>query len=112
MQRPAVRPGLIGQDKVGTFSVRPIGIGGGGLESLDLGSNRRAGAIFGRQQALNTAEAIQSASMFLGSAEAINTDLDRYMKVTKEDIKRVAQQYLRPDNSTVILIKPPEGPRP
>ncbi len=75
-------------------------------------NGRRAGAIFGRQQALNTAEAIQSASMFLGSAEAINTDLDRYMKVTKDDIKRVAQQYLRPDNSTVILIKPPEGPRP
>jgi predicted Zn-dependent peptidase len=75
-------------------------------------NSRRAGAIFGRQQALNTAEAIQSASMFLGSAEAINTDLDRYMKVTKDDIKRVAQQYLRPDNSTVILIKPPEGPRP
>jgi len=75
-------------------------------------NSRRAGAIFGRQQALNTAEAIQSASMFLGSAEAINTDLDRYMKVTKDDIKRVAQQYLRPDNSTVILIKPPAGPRP
>jgi zinc protease len=75
-------------------------------------NSRRAGAIFGRQQALNTAEAIQSASMFLGSAEAINTDLDRYMKVTKDDVKRVAQRYLRPDNSTVILIKPPEGPRP
>jgi zinc protease len=75
-------------------------------------NTRRASAIFGRQQALNTAEAIQSASMFLGNAEAINTDLDRYMKVTKDDIKRVAQQYLRPENSTVILIKPPEGPRP
>ena len=50
--------------------------------------------------------------MFLGRPEAVNTDLARYMSVTKDDIKRVAQQYLRPDNSTVILIKPPEGPRP
>ena len=50
--------------------------------------------------------------MYLGSAGAINTDLQRYMKVTKDDIKRVAQQYLRADNSVVILIKPPEGPRP
>ena len=75
-------------------------------------NSRRAREIFGKQQALNTAEAIQSANMFLGSAEAVNTDIDRYMKVTKDDIKRVAQQYLRPDNSTVILIKPPEGPRP
>lgn len=43
---------------------------------------------------------------------AVSTDLDRYMKVTRDDIKRVAGQYLRPENSTVILIKPPEGPRP
>ena len=75
-------------------------------------NTRRAGDVFGKQQALNTAESIQSANMFLGSASAVNTDLDRYMKVTSADIKRVAQQYLRPDNSTVILIKPPEGPRP
>ena len=75
-------------------------------------NNRRAGTIFERQQALNTAESIQSANMYLGDPGAINTDLDRYMKVSKDDIKRVAQQYLRPDNSVVILIKPPEGPRP
>jgi predicted Zn-dependent peptidase len=75
-------------------------------------NSRRASEIFGKQQALNTAESIQSANMYLGSAGAINTDLERYMKVTKDDIKRVAQQYLRPDNSVVILIKPPEGPRP
>ncbi|MEO8621527.1 MAG: pitrilysin family protein, partial [bacterium] len=75
-------------------------------------NSRRASEIFGKQQALNTAESIQSANMYLGSAGAINTDLQRYMKVTKDDIKRVAQQYLRADNSVVILIKPPEGPRP
>ncbi len=75
-------------------------------------NSRRAGTIFGKQQALNVAESIQSASMYLGNPAAVNTDLERYMRVTKEDIKRVAQQYLRADNSTVILIKPPEGPRP
>ena len=58
------------------------------------------------------AESIQSAAMFLGNPAAIGNDLDRYTRVTRDDIKRVAQQYLRPDNSTVILIKPPEGPRP
>ena len=75
-------------------------------------NSRRAGEIFGKQQALNIAESIQSANMFLGSPGAINTDLERYMKVTTDDIKRVAGQYLRADNSVVILIKPPEGPRP
>jgi zinc protease len=75
-------------------------------------NSRRASNIFGLQQALNVAESIQAANMYLGDPAAVNTALERYMKVTKEDLKRVAQQYLRADNSTVILIKPPEGPRP
>ena len=75
-------------------------------------NSRRASEIFGKQSALNVAESIQSATMYLGNPAAVNTDLERYMRVTKDDIKRVAQQYLRADNSVVILIKPPEGPRP
>jgi zinc protease len=75
-------------------------------------NSRRADKIFGMQRALNTAEAIQASNLYLGDPNAVNTDIQRYMSVTKDDIKRVAQQYLRPDNSTVILIKPPEGPRP
>ncbi len=75
-------------------------------------NSRRASIIFGRQQALNTAESIQSARMYLGSPAAINTDLARYLSVTTDDIRRVARTYLRPDNSVVVLIKPPEGPRP
>ena len=81
-------------------------------ELMKAKNTRRASAIFGRQQTLNVAESIQAANMYLGSANAVNTDLARYQAVTKDDIKRVAQQYLRADNSTVILIKPPEGPRP
>jgi zinc protease len=75
-------------------------------------NSRRASQIFGKERALTTAEEIQAANMYLGSPHAVNTDLARYMSVSKDDIKRVAQQYLRRDNSTVILIKPPEGPRP
>jgi zinc protease len=100
-------------DKLINAEIAKVAANGVTDEELTKAKNgRRANAIFERQQALNTAEALQSATMFLGSPEAINTDLERYMQVTKDDIKRVAQQYLRPDNSTVILIKPPEGPRP
>ena len=100
-------------DKLITAEIAKVAADGVTDAELSKAKNgRRANAIFGRQQALNTAEALQSANMFLGSPDAVNSDLERYMKVTKEDITRVAQQYLRPDNSTVILIKPPEGPRP
>ena len=100
-------------DKLVSAEIAKVATDGVTDEELSKAKNRRrASQIFGLQQALNTAEAIQSASMFLGNPAAVNSDIERYMRVTKDDIKRVAQQYLRPENSTVILIKPPEGPRP
>ncbi len=100
-------------DKLVSAEIAKVATDGVTDEELSKAKNRRrASQIFGLQQALNTAEAIQSASMFLGDPAAVNSDIERYMRVTKDDIKRVAQQYLRPENSTVILIKPPEGPRP
>ncbi|HEX6629800.1 MAG TPA: pitrilysin family protein [Gemmatimonadaceae bacterium] len=64
----------------------------------------RADLIFGRQTAMSTAEALQAAHMFLGDADAVNTQLDRYMKVTTDDIKRVAAKYLRPENAYILVI--------
>ncbi len=83
-----------------------------GEELTKARNTRRAGEIVGRQHALTVAEAIQSANMFLGSPAAVNTDLQRYLTVTQDDIKRVARKYLRAENSIVILIAPKEGPRP
>jgi zinc protease len=100
-------------DKLIAKEIAKVGAEGVTDEELTKAKNsRRARQIFGMERSLNTAEAIQAANMYLGDPNDVNTDIQRYMNVTKDDIKRVAQQYLRPDNSTVILIKPPEGPRP
>jgi zinc protease len=66
----------------------------------------RASKVNARQQAFALAEAVQYAAFYLGSPDAVNTDLDRYMKVTAADIKRVAATYLRRDNSLTITIVP------
>jgi Predicted Zn-dependent peptidases len=100
-------------DRLIAKEIARVGTEGVTDEELTKAKNsRRADKIFGLQRALNTAEGIQAANLYLGDPGAVNTELQRYMSVTKDDIKRVAQQYLRPENSTVILIKPPEGPRP
>jgi zinc protease len=39
---------------------------------------------------------------YQGDANLINTELDRYKKVTKEDIKRVANKYLTKGNRLVV----------
>ena len=36
----------------------------------------------------------------------INTEIEKYQKITKEDIKRVANQYLKPDNRLVLYYLP------
>jgi len=66
----------------------------------------RTQLITQQQQALNKAEALQSASLFLGSHEAVNTNWKRFLAVTTADVKRVAGAYLRPENSLVLLIIP------
>jgi len=43
---------------------------------------------------------------FQGNANLINTELDRYKKVTREDIKRVADKYLTKENRLVVYYLP------
>ena len=64
----------------------------------------RTSVITGRQTPLAVAEALQSADLFLGSPDAVNTDFARHMAVTGADIRRVAAQYLRPENSLTLLV--------
>ena len=66
----------------------------------------RTQLITQQQQALNKAEALQSANLFLGNPEAVNTNWRRFLAVTTADVKRVAAAYLRPENSLVLLITP------
>jgi predicted Zn-dependent peptidase len=44
--------------------------------------------------------------IFFGDANLINADIDRFMQVTREDIQRVAQQYLRNESRTVLYYLP------
>jgi zinc protease len=43
---------------------------------------------------------------FQGNANLINTELDRYKKVTKDDIKRVANKYMIKENRLVVYYLP------
>lgn len=44
--------------------------------------------------------------LLYGDASLINRETERYMAVTREDIRRVAQQYLRDDNRVVLYYLP------
>lgn len=57
------------------------------------------------------AENLANYKMYLGDANLINTELNRYLAVTKADLKRVAAKYLAKENRVVLhyLPKPKEA---
>lgn len=57
------------------------------------------------------AESLANYEMYYGDANLINTELERYRKVTREDIKRVANKYFS-DKSRVVLYWLPKGSQP
>jgi zinc protease len=69
----------------------------------------RTQLITQQQRAMAKAEALQTANLFLGSPEAVNTNWRRFLAVTVADIKRVAGTYFRPENALIILITPGAG---
>ena len=52
------------------------------------------------------AENLADYFVYYGDANLINTEVDRYMKVTREDIQQVAKKYFRKDNRVVLHYLP------
>jgi len=52
------------------------------------------------------AESLANYKMYFGDTNLINTELDRYLKVTKEDIMRVAKEYYHKNNRVVLHYLP------
>lgn len=52
------------------------------------------------------AETLANYHMYFGDADLINTEIERYRKVTREDIKRVANEYLTKENRVVLYYLP------
>jgi zinc protease len=69
-----------------------------------------SGFILGRDTDEQKAIAIENAAVIGKNPELVNTELDRYLKVTPEDIERVAKSYFVPEHATILTIKPAAPP--
>ncbi|SMG29364.1 Predicted Zn-dependent peptidase [Marivirga sericea] len=62
--------------------------------------------ISGNSTMAGIAESLANYHVYYGDADLINKEIERYMKVTKEDIRRVAKEYLTEDNRVVLYYLP------
>ncbi|MBP7642673.1 MAG: insulinase family protein [Saprospiraceae bacterium] len=67
------------------------------VESDFVSANSRVAGI---------AESLANYQMYFGDANLINTELERYLAVTKEDIQRVAKEYFNLDKRVVLYYLP------
>jgi zinc protease len=55
---------------------------------------------------VGVAENLADYHVYFGDANLVNTEIDRYMKVTREDLMKVAKKYLKKENRVVLYYLP------
>ncbi|MDZ7607671.1 MAG: pitrilysin family protein [Cyclobacteriaceae bacterium] len=62
--------------------------------------------VTGNSTVVGIAESLADYSVYFGDANLINTELERYTKVTREDLMSVAKKYLNKENRVVLYYLP------
>jgi zinc protease len=62
--------------------------------------------ILGRETSRGSADELGYAAVVLNDPELVNTEFERLLDVTAEDIMRVAAKYLAPQNMTLVEVSP------
>jgi len=68
----------------------------------------RSSYTFGRESVQEKASALGHSAVIHNDTAAANKEYDLFMKVTKQDIMRVAKMYFKPENRTVLIVNPPK----
>ncbi len=69
-------------------------------------NSARRGSIQSLQSSLGTAVRLSEYAVFYDDPNLLNTQFQKFDAVTKADVQRVAQKYLKPSNRTVAITTP------
>src|SRR5437870_9836158 len=85
----------------------------GGVTAEELARAKatfRANFIHQHEGTIGRAEGLNHYDLLHGALADVNTDLDRYLAVTADDIRRVAGKYLVAANAAVLIVRPKAAP--
>ncbi len=68
-------------------------------------ARRKAQLLFGLQSTFARAHRLAEMELYRGDARLLDQELERYLAVTREDVKRVAAKYLIPSRRNVVEVK-------
>ncbi len=76
-------------------------------EELQKAKNIKEASFVGdKQDVLSKAQSLASNDAYFGDPGLINTEIEKYMSVTLDDVKRVAKKYFSTDKRVVLVYKP------
>ena len=76
-------------------------------KELEKAKNQEiSGFILGRDTDEEKAVALASAAVIGKDPALVNTELERYLKVTPADVQRAAKEYFESQHATVLLVSP------
>lgn len=75
-------------------------------EFLKLQNQVENDFVSGNSSIRGLAENLANYHVYYGDANLVNTEIDRYMKVTREDLKAAANKYLNKENRVVLYYLP------
>jgi predicted Zn-dependent peptidase len=70
-------------------------------------NQQTAAFILGRESDEEVASALGPYAVIGGDPGLYNSDLDRYLNVTPEEIERIAKQYFIPEHATLLEVQVP-----
>lgn len=79
------------------------------LESAKI--RTRSAYLFGLESNIARARALAEHWVYDGDPSLLRTELDRYLAVSREDVQRVARQYLDAQRRVVLHVQPAAAPR-
>ncbi|WP_236975081.1 M16 family metallopeptidase [Membranihabitans maritimus] len=75
-------------------------------EFRKLKNNIEDSFIRGNTSMVSIAESLANYHTYYGNANLINTEIERYLNVSREDIRNVARKYFTPENRVILYYLP------